>query len=207
MPRYAILLLLTLSLTAPLVAQIPAGFVLEEENDGVLVYLREEADGEMSVLARTEATSTVVRALHILNDVTAYPVWVHRCAVAEQLPGGTADGFSYRSVIDLPFPFRDREVVARITQETSGDGRQFTRHITSTPEAIPPTEGTSRMEVYEADWLVETGGRRSAGAEFITLQCIVRTDAGSGLPGWLRREILTGGPVKTMVNLRGLCEK
>ena len=184
-------------------AQEAADFRLHHDEDGVRVYLREEANGDISVRVETEAEATVAAARRVLDEVDDYPYWVHRCSRATVLPGGTERTFVYQSIVDLPFPFRDREVVARIEQQTSADGRRFTRHITSVPDEIPATAGVERMRVYEADWVVEAlekGG--AAGAGSIVLRCTVRTDAGGGLPGWLRREVVTGGPAKTMVNLR-----
>ncbi|MEM6771114.1 MAG: hypothetical protein AAF597_11055, partial [Bacteroidota bacterium] len=108
----------------------------------------------------------------------------------------------YYSRVALPFPLRDREVVAAITQTIDVETGILTRHITSTPDALPTTKGCNREAVYEADWVVAP-----LSAAEVSISCTVRTAAGAGLPGWLRREIMTGGPVKTVRNLVNRLER
>ena len=194
MPLFLLIVVCCLptSLPAPSAAD---GFTLESEEDGIEVWVREEDGGDMSVRVSTRARVSVAEVQVILDDAEAYPEWVHRCSNARRLPGGTDDNYVYFSAIDLPFPFRDKEVVARIRQWIDPAGTLH-RTITAEPEALPASEGRERMTVYFGEWLV------TPSADAVTLQCTVRTDAGAGLPGWLRREILTGGPARTMGNLR-----
>lgn len=193
--RY-LLLIAILCATGTLTGQAERdGFLLQSEADGISVWVREEAGGDMSVRVTTAARVGVKEVMAVLDDAAAYPEWVHRCSDARRLPGGADDNYVYFSSIDLPFPFRDKEVVARIRQWIDPAGTLH-RTITAEPEALPPAEGRERMTVYSGEWLVRPDD------DSVMLQCTVRTDAGAGLPGWLRREILTGGPARTMANLR-----
>ncbi len=160
------------------------------------MYTREERGGELSVRVVTRARTQVQRVREVLDDAPAYPEWVHRCDGAYVVPGGSVDDYVFVSGIDMPFPFGDKEVVARIHQYFTDDG-VFVRTITGDPTAVPDTRGRDRPGVYTGEWRVIplSGGR-------VELSCTVRTDAGSGLPSWLRREILTGGPARTVANLR-----
>lgn len=171
-------------------------FVLEAEEDNVKVYVRPESNGEMSVRVETSARTTVTSVLAVLDDAPNYPQWVHRCAEAYVVPGGTTNAYTYYSRLNLPFPLKDREVVAAIHQGIDPETGVLSRHITSTPDALPPTKGCNREAVYEADWVISP-----LGSGEVSISCTVRTAAGSGLPNWLRREIMTGGPVKTVRNL------
>lgn len=171
-------------------------FTLEAEEDNVRVYVRPEANGEMSVRVTTTARADVRGVLAILDDAPKYTEWVHRCVEAYVVRGGTPMAYTYYSRVNLPFPLKDREVVAAIQQEIDPVTGVLTRHITSTPDALPATRGCNREAVYEADWVVAP---QVSGA--VEISCTVRTAAGNGLPNWLRREIMTGGPVKTVRNL------
>ena len=175
-------------------------FVLDADDDGVQVYVREETNGEMSVRVMTRARTQVQAVRTVLDDAAGYPNWVHRCDGAYIVAGGKADDYIFVSGIDMPFPFGDKEVVARVTQHVDRQG-VLTRTIAGSPQAIPPTQGRERPAVYDGEWVVspQTDGT-------VTLQVTVRTDAGSGLPTWLRKEIMTGGPVKTVTNLRRMLE-
>ena len=171
-------------------------FVLDADDGGVQVYVRQETNGEMSVRVMTRARTQVQAVRAVLDDPAGYPDWVHRCDGAYIVEGGKADDYIFVSGIDMPFPFGDKEVVARVTQRVDDRG-VLTRTIAGSPEAIPATQGRDRPTVYDGEWVVspQTDGT-------VLLQVTVRTDAGSGLPIWLRKEIMTGGPVKTVTNLR-----
>ncbi len=182
-------------------AQSEPGFVLESEEDGVKVYVREETNGDMTVRALTRARAQVPGVQAVLDNAPAYPEWVHRCDAAYVVAGGKANNYVFVSGIDMPFPFRDKEVVARVQQRTEADG-QYTRTITAEPAAIPPTQGRDRQINYQGEWRVTP-----LSATQVEVQVTVRTDAGSGLPTWLRKEIMTGGPSKTIANLRRRLEQ
>ena len=183
---------------APLFAQadVEPAFVLDADDGDVRVYVRQELNGEMSVRVITRARTQVQTVRAVLDDAASYPEWVHRCDGAYIVEGGRADDYLFVSGIDMPFPFGDKEIVARVVQKMDGAG-VLTRTITGSPRAIPATQGRDRPTVYDGEWVVSP---QSDGT--VLLQVTVRTDAGTGLPNWLRKEIMTGGPVKTVTNLR-----
>ncbi|MEM9527227.1 MAG: hypothetical protein AAGA31_11495, partial [Bacteroidota bacterium] len=171
-------------------------FMLKTSEANVKVYIRQESNDDLSVRVTTTANVKVSDVRAVLDYAEAYPEWVHRCKEAFILPGGTASEYTYCSRVKLPFPFQDREVVASIAQSIDHSTGVLARKISCTPDKLPPTKGYNRETVYESLWLVtpnEGGG--------VHLSCTVRTAAGSGLPKWLREEIMTGGPVKTIKNL------
>lgn len=175
---------------------------LEVEEDGVQVYVRPEAGSDMSVRVVTTATTTVAAVKQVLDDAPAYPEWVHRCEEAYVAPGGQPDNYIYYSHIDMPFPFQDKEVVARIYQTTDPSTGVLTRNISAEPEALPETKGRDRLTAYEAVWTLTPKPN-----DQVEIICQVRTSAGSGLPMWLRKEIMTGGPAQTVANLKARLEK
>ena len=194
--KYLVLFLLLARAQVPAYGQEKPAFVLEAEDGPVRVYVRPEANDDMSIRVTARAQATVAAVVAVLNDVTGYPDWVHRCERAYVLPGGTADAFTYYSLVNLPFPFSDREVVAAIEQATDPRTGRFQRTISSRPDAVPRSKKAERIEVYEAVWEVAPAERG-----WVSVSCTVRTAAGAGLPTWLRKEIMTGGPAKTVNNL------
>lgn len=196
--RLVILLLIVAGAQVRGSGQNAAGFVLAEDDGTVRVYTRAEADGEMSVRVTAHSPAPVASVVAVLDAVDDYPAWVHRCAHAYALPGRTPAAFVYYSRVDLPFPFGDREVVAAVHQATDPATGVWTRQISSRPDAVPPTDGVTRIVVYEAEWRLSP--RPGGGTD---LSCTVRTGAGKGLPRWLRRQVMTGGPARTVRNLLG----
>ncbi|WP_026232066.1 SRPBCC family protein [Neolewinella persica] len=180
-------------------AQEEQGFVLQTDEDGVFVWVRPESNDDLTVRVAITARASVSEVRKVIDHASAYPRWVHRCEEAYVLPGGTPKAYSYYSRVNLPFPFSDREVVGAITQSVDVNTGVFTRIIKSTPTALPMNKGIQRVETYDSTWKVEPLSDNK-----VAITCTVRTAAGSGLPNWLRHEIMTGGPVKTM---KGLVEE
>lgn len=176
--------------------QEAGAFTLEADEEGVEVFVRPETDGQMSVRVLTSAYASVAEVQAIIDDAPNYPQWVHRCVKAYVLAGGAQNAYTYYSRLNLPFPLSDREVVAAITQSIDPESGTLIRNITSTPDALPATKGCHREEVYEAEWII-----KPLSSTQVSIQCTVRTAAGANLPNWLRREVMTGGPVKTVKNL------
>ena len=114
MTRLILLLLIGALAQVPGWGQAQGGFILEAEEDDVRVYVRPEPNGEMSVRVATTARSNVPSVLAVLDDAPNYPQWVHRCAEAYVVSGGTPLMYTYYSRLNLPFPLKDREVVAAI---------------------------------------------------------------------------------------------
>jgi len=196
MHQYFLILLLWAGARVPCFGQPEAGFELVTELDDVKVHVRPEAGEDLSIRVSTEAETTVADLRVILDDAAGYPLWVHRCEEAYLLPGATEEGFTYYSRINLPFPFSDREVVAAITQSVDPETGVFVRHIHSRPDAVPPTKGAQRIRIYDAVWTLAP-----LPDGLVAISCQVRTAAGAGLPAWIRKEIMTGGPAKTVGNL------
>lgn len=197
-----LLLLLFLVLCTGVRAQNNDGFLLDSEEDGVSVWIRAEKNGDMSVRVETVVRNTVEGVRMLLDDADRYPEWVHRCASARILSADDGSDYLFVSRIDLPFPFSDKVVVAGVRQRVKADG-SLVRTIVAQPDAIARVKGEERLQVYYGEWIVSP----DSPTHTVTVNCTVRTDAGAGLPDWIRREILTGGPVKTMANLRRRLEE
>ena len=180
----------------PVLVVAQGEWALELEEDGVKVYVRPEANDDMSVRVKTTSSASVTQVQATIDDVAAYPEWVHRCGTAYRVAGGADDDYVYYSHIEMPFPFTDKEVVARIRQSVDDSTGTLTRTISSEPGAVPPVKGRDRLEVYEAEWKITPMKDGN-----VSIVCTCRTAAGAGLPNWLRTEIMTGGPAKTVANL------
>ena len=174
------------------------GFELQSSEDGVFAYTRSEKNGDMTVRVTATLRSSAARILEILDNVPAYKQWIHRCDGAYIHTSRTKDDYIYVSGVNMPFPFSDREVVARVVNRVNAKTGALYRTTTSLPNEIPPTKGRERLARYEAIWTVDP----TATPGTVRMTCTVTTDAGGGLPTWLREEVMTGGPVKTFTNLR-----
>lgn len=195
--RFWGLFLIFMALTqVPGLAQKEQGeYQLVAEEAGVRVYVRSDAKDILNVRVTTTARAKINAALSILDDAKTYPSWVHRCTEAFVLPGGTANRYTYCSRVKLPFPFRNREVVATVEQSIDPTTGVYTRRITNAPLALPASNDYDREKTYSGEWTISPNA--SGG---IDISSTFRTAAASGLPEWVRKEVMTSGPVKTMQN-------
>ncbi len=171
-----------------------------KSEDNFKVYTKPAPGDNITVKTIATAKAAPADLVKILDDVPSYPEWVYHCAEAERLSGGKKDHFYYRSEVSLPFPFKNREVVAEVKQ--SFVNGVFQRTISARPDYRPDPEGLERARVFEATWKITP--RPGGGSDILT---IVTTDAGSGLPSWLRNQIVTSGPIKSIGDLIALAEK
>ncbi|MBC6995230.1 hypothetical protein QWY85_12380 [Neolewinella lacunae] len=189
------LVFMALTQVPGLAQQEQGGYQLLADEAGVRVYVRSAAKDVMSVRVTTTAQAKIVAALAVLDDAKAYPSWVHRCTEAFVLPGGNANRYTYCSRVKLPFPFRNREVVAIVEQSIHPTTGVLTRRITNAPQALPASKDYDREQTYSGEWVITPNA--SGG---IDISSTFQTTAASGLPAWLRREVMTSGPVRTMQN-------
>ena len=96
--RFLMSLVAFLALTQmQLLAQEQSAFELRAADGGVKVYVRSEANNEMSVRVTTTARSTVSAAMAVIDDAPNYPKWVHRKHGGYHLPAAIAHGPLHRS--------------------------------------------------------------------------------------------------------------
>ncbi len=193
-----LLFALTLSLSAQ---QTNVVWKLTKEDDRLKIYTAESGENILVKIEMNVAAS-VDKIMMFVSDADSYATWIHRCESAKRLKTVSATQYYYYSHINLPIPFSDRDVVALVKEKKDPATGSVQRSIVAVPGYIPENKGIQRIKQYDSSWRLTP---LPSGLTYV--ECIVESDAGSGLPGWLRTQIMTGAPAKTMHNLAALAEK
>lgn len=178
-----------------------AAWELKSKDELMELYTR-KPDGSrlVEVRIRMNLKARPKDLLAVLDDLATYPRWVYRCSSARRV--GASKGYYYQSIVDLPFPFSDRDVVAQVQQRTDSRTGKTTRTVRATPDIIPGEKGMERIKTYEAVWEIQ-----SVSDTHILIDYRCFTDTGGSLPSWIVNEVATSGPVKSMRRLAELVQK
>ncbi len=179
-----------------------AEWKLHNGGERMQVYTRKRGDSrQVEVRIKMKLDASVDQLLAVIDDLKGYPRWVYRCASARKVEVAGSSHVHYQSIVNLPFPFSDRDVVAVIKQTRDPQSGRVLRRVTATPDAIPPADGLERVKQYEATWDIRPAAN---GGTEVDYRCF--SDTGGGLPAWVVNEVVTSGPVKSMERLIHLVE-
>lgn len=176
--------------------QVESEWELRKERNDIRIYTRKvEGYKIQEVKGVTEIEASPERILKVLRDVEGYPEWIHSCVTAEVLQRSGDDKIIFYSVIKVPWPATDRDMVQKMEIEHQQGSIQT--HIVSIPELLPEKKGLIRMPVSNGGWkLID----RDNGTTLVEMQFL--NDAGGSLPGWLVNMLLTESPFQTMSGLK-----
>ncbi len=177
---------------------------LHKEDGRLKIFTRGLDDGNrgFEVKLEMEIAADMYRIKSHLENMEAYPDWIHRCKSAKMLRKVSESEYYYYSLINLPIPFSDREVVAVVNESRDENTGQIIRTISSRPDFVPKNKGKVRVQRYESTWTLTplNNGKTH-------ISCIVYSDAGKGLPQWFRTKIVSSGCSKTLHNFAALAER
>jgi len=131
-----------------------------------------------------------------LSDVDEYTDWMENVAEAKFLEGSNDEAQHVYTLVDLPFPFTDRDSVfdQKITQDP--ETLAVTIVFSATPEALPKDEKIIRIVDFAGSWVLEP-----VDATTIKATYAAHVDPAGSLPKWLLNKLISQGPYKTLRNL------
>lgn len=189
-----VLLVLMTLLSAHVFAQ--PNWELKKEKDGIKVYL---ANSEDSRIKQFKVETFVPAQPRIIADAIVdldnnYK-WFVNVEKAELLKQLGPNEFIFRQVIQVPFPFKDREVVEYCSVKELPNG---VVHIDLKEDStfIPETEDYVRMLISKGYWTL-TPTENGTEIEYSLL-----ADPGGNIPAWLANQFIVNNPFKTIKGLR-----
>lgn len=168
---------------------------LRRDRDQVQVYTAEvEGSPYDAVLARTVIRDVRLSSMvALIMDAQACQEWAAQCAesfVHDELGPGEFHIYTHN---ELPFPVKDRDVMARI--KWSQDPESGTVVMHSRPEAGVYPEQRGKLRLTDADVYWQFRPLENNAVEVTNLAHI---DPGSALPGWITNILLVDTPFDTM---------
>lgn len=169
------------------------GWQLSSESKEMTIYTRKldgEKYDEVRIIMRVRATPA--QALKVLEDVAAYPSWVHRCAsgrVLESKQGGTY----FYTTMKLPFPVTNRDAISFAVNKTDAKTGTIIREAHATPDYLPIEKKMERIRKFTTVWKL-----KPLPDGWLEVDYRINSEPGGSAPAWLVNEIATLGPRKTL---------
>ena len=181
------------------------GWILKKEVDGIEVYYRKQDDSKLNELKiSTTASASLSTIVAALKDIPSFKEWIYKCDDAWELdpePGFESSTYYY-CVMDFPWPFKDRDFIAKSTLTQDPESMVITINSQGMPDYAPREKGNVRIEDMKVRWVITP---TSAGT--LEMDYYMKTDPGGNIPSWLINMGVDLGPVNTMRNLKDLMQQ
>ena len=168
---------------------------LKRDRDGIQIFTRSvEGSPYDAVRSVTEIEGVRLSALvALIEDAEACADWADRCAesyLVEQLSETESLVYTHN---DMPFPVKDRDVLAHVVWQQEPDSLTVSMQSTATVGRMEEVSGRLRLTEANASWVFEP---LQNGKVRITNEAHI--DPGSALPGWVTNMLLVDTPFETL---------
>ncbi len=169
---------------------------LEKDSDGIKVYLAKAENSsikQFKVEAFIEATpKEIVDAVVDIENNHKWFVSVEKGKLVERI---SPNEFIFSQVIEVPFPFQDRQVVQN-TKVTNLENGVLRIDLNSISDALEVDNDYVRMTLATGYWIL------TPTAEGTDLEYSFLADPAGNIPAWLANQFIVDNPLKTIKGLR-----
>jgi len=171
------------------------GWILRKDSDNIQVYTKQvegssyDAVKAITILFNVRLDSLVA----LIQDVEACADWADKCAqsyVYERLSDTEAYVYTHNS---LPFPIKDRDVLAHVTWSQDPLSYEINMHSEATMGIMAEVKGWLRLTQANASWRF-----RPLASGGVEVRSEAHLNPGSSLPGWVTNMLLVDTPYQTM---------
>lgn len=174
---------------------------LHEESGGVRVFTRESSIPGLKTV-RAEAVIPVddpYVIVALLDDVEAAVELMDSVSLVEQIASEEPGMKNLHMVLDLPWPLKDRDVVAVLTPLHDVEGQRLILTLTGKAELIPVDRRYVRVPNFDSSYTLRYGRE---GGVHVTLESTI--DPGGSIPAWMTNYGITDMSLRTLTNMRHL---
>lgn len=136
--------------------QILTNWKTAKQTDGIHIAYRFIQVGDslktrqMGIWFESEASPQQILAMFNNEDkLSQWTKGVKQCNIINQ----QADSWTTYKLYDIPWPFEQKDLVTHYQVDQDGD--KLILRLRSTPDAMAYTQGVSRMQNYEAKWILK----------------------------------------------------
>lgn len=179
----------------------------KKDKDGIKIYTSKVPDSpHKAVRGEMPMTGTVAELVALVNDLPRCPDWADLCkhSVAIEEVSGTEQVVHIHN--DIPFPVKDRDVVARMRWSRNAESGRVTMHSEATPEPeshryVPKQKKAVRIYDAVTQWhfTPQESGQ-------VLVENFAHIDPNGPTPAWLTNMLLVNSPLKTMAAMRDIVE-
>lgn len=168
---------------------------LKRDRDGIQVYTRQVEGSKYDAVKTVTVMDNVKLAslVALISDAEACADWADRCAeayVSEKI--SDAEFYTYTHN-DMPFPVKDRDVVAHVKWSQDADSLEVLMDSVAVLGRIEEIRGRLRLTEASAHWRFKPLADGS-----VEISNDAHINPGSSLPGWVTNMLLVDTPFVTM---------
>ncbi len=193
---YYILVLICLLLQTT--AQCQEDWKLKKDKNGIKVYSRKTPNfkfDELKVDCIFEGKMSQLAA--VILDVNNQYQWVYKTAKSELLKQVTDADLFYYSEIECPWPFDNRDLIARMTITQNTSTKILSIVAKSVDDYLPHKKNLVRVKYSSALWTITPLSNVQFKVEYK-----IQIDPGDGVPAWILNMFATNGPYESFKNLK-----
>ena len=174
---------------------------LKKEKDGIKVYLANSDDSKIKQFKVETFVNAKPREIaDAVIDLENNYKWFVNVEKAQLLKQLGKDEFIFKQVIQVPFPFKNREVIEYcIVKELPNGVVRIDLKEDST--FIPESEDYVRMPISRGYWILTPSG------DGTNIEYSFLADPGGNIPAWLANQFIVSSPFKTIKGLREYLKK
>ncbi len=194
-PYYIVVLICLLLQTT---AQCQEDWKLKKDKNGIQVYSRKTPNfkfDELKVDCIFEGKISQLAA--VILDVNNQYQWVFKTAKSELLKQVTDADLFYYSEIECPWPFDNRDLIARMTITQNTSTKILSIVAKSVDDYLPRKKNLVRVKYSSALWTITP----LTNAQF-KVEYKIQIDPGDGVPAWILNMFATNGPYESFKNLK-----
>ncbi len=189
----AVLSILTILFVLP---QSTPNWKLEKQGEGIKVYTA-NADStsfkQFKVEAEVEASpKEIADAVIDLDNNFKWFFGVQKGVMLDEIHPYE---FTFKQVVEVPFPFKNREVVQHCTVKFL-DGGIVRIDLIHRNSAAPVNDDYVRMPYSKGYWILKPNGNKTK------IEYSFLADPGGNIPAWLANQFIVESPFKTITGLR-----
>lgn len=175
---------------------------LKRDKDNIQIYTSPVAGSKYkAVRAVTTAPTQVSSAVALVLDFDACPEWAELCEKSEMLEALSPTKSYVYTLNNLPFPVKDRDVVALVEWTVNPDTGRVTMTSVATDSQLVPTGKSIRLKKAFAQWHFE-----QLDAQTIQVESFAHIDPNGVTPAWVTNMLLVDSPYETLKKMTTLLE-
>ncbi len=196
---YLVMMALIFSQTTATSQTIPGdGWNLSKNKKDILIYTRSMDNSKLKMFKLFAVIDiSIEHMVDVLQDIENYHNWSVNLKHTELLEQINENDQLIYTVLKMPWPFDNRDVINRSYTYWSESRDTATLVISCLPDYLPEEEGIVRMPQAEGEWhLIKLDKNK------VKIEYTFSADPGGSIPEWVVNLFIVDGPYKTINNLK-----
>ncbi|MCF0069424.1 START domain-containing protein [Dyadobacter sp. CY261] len=193
--RKFILLLVTLSLCPPAIAQNKWKLIAEEEQ--IRIYSSAVPESKIKAIkVDCVVDASVNQMVSLILDVEAGTQWVYKTKSCTLVKKVSPTDLYYHSEISLPWPLDNRDFVAHLMAKHDPASGVVTIDGPVVSGMVPVKKNVVRVSDSKGRWVLTPVGAKTR------IEYTLHTDPGGYVPAWAVNAFAAEGPMQTFKSMK-----